>query len=67
MQLEDEHSTLSSSASDESTLFLDEATSFIKSNLHSFHYNLADGDQILRDGQYMQDIFNVSLVAFFAE
>ena len=54
MWVENEHSTLSSSTRNESALFFDEATSLIKSNLHSLLYNLAD-------------IFNVSLVTFFSE
>ena len=54
-------------ARDESTLFLDEAIALIKLFLHSLLHNLVIRNQILRDGRNMQDIFNVSLVPFFAE
>ena len=67
MLVENEHSALSLSASDELALFFYEATTLVKSNLHPFLNNLADKDQILRDGRYMQDILNVSLVTFSAE
>ena len=62
MRIEDEHSAHSSSARDESALFFDEATA-----LHALLNNLADRDQILRDGGNMQDIFNVGFLTFFAE
>ena len=67
MRIENEHLALSSSASDESALFLSEGTALIESNLHALFNKLADRDQILRDGWYMRDILNVCLVTFFAE
>ena len=67
MRIENEHLALSSSASDESALFFDEATALVESNLHALFNNLADRDQILRDGRNMQDILNEGLLTFFAE
>ena len=67
MLVENEHSALSLSASDELALFFYEATTLVESNLHPLLNNLADQDQILRDGGNMQDIFNVGLLTFFAE
>ena len=67
VRIENEHSALSSSVHDYSTLFFDETTALVESNLHPLLNNLANEDQILRDGGYMQAIFNVYLVTFFAE
>ena len=67
MQIENEHSTLSSSARDKSALFFDEATALVKSYLHALFNNLADRDQFFRDGPNMQEILNVGLLTFFAE
>ena len=67
MLVENEHSALSSSASDELALFFDEETALVESNLLSLFHNLVDGDQILHDGWYMQDILNLYLVAIFLE
>ena len=67
VQIENEHSTPASSASDESALFFDEATVLVESNLHALFNNLADRDQIIRDGRDMQNILNVSLLTFFAK
>ena len=67
VRIENEHSALSSSARDDSALFFDEATVLVESNLHPLLNQLADRDQILRDGRYMQDIFNVGLLTFFTE
>ena len=57
MRIEDEHSAL----------FFDEAPFLVESNLHPLLNHLDDRDQILRDGGYMQDIFNVGLLTYFAE
>ena len=65
VRIENEHSALSSSVHDYSTLFFDETTALVESNLHPLLNNLADRDQILRDGRYMQDIFDVGLLTFF--
>ena len=50
-----------------SAIFFDEATALVKSNLHPLLNDLADRDQVLRDGGYMQYFFNVCLVTFFSE
>ena len=67
MRIENEHSALSSFARDESALFFYEATTLVESNLHTLFNNLADIDQILRDGRNMQDILNVGFLTFVAE
>ena len=54
-------------AHDDSTLFFNEAPALVESDLHPLLNNLADRDQILRDGGNMQDIFNVGFLTFFAE
>ena len=53
--------------SHESTFLLDEATTPVESNLHALLNNLADGDQILRYGQCMQDVVDASLFTFLPE
>ena len=68
MQIENEHSTLSSSTRDDSAFFFDEAAPvLVESNLHPLLNHLVDRDQILHDSGYMQDILNVGLLTFFAE
>ena len=49
VQIEDEHSALSSSACDDATLFFDEAPVLVESNLHPLLNHLADRDQIVCD------------------
>ena len=67
VRIENEHSTFPSTTSDELAFLLDEATTLVEMDLHPLLQNLADWDQILRDGWYMQDVFNVCIIAFFAE
>ena len=67
VRIENKHAAPSSTARDKSTLFFDEGTALVKSNLHPLLNNLADRDQVRRDGGYMQYIFNICLDTFFAE
>ena len=67
MRIENEHSKLLFAREWWVDSFFDETAALVKLNLHTLLHNLANGDQVLRDGQYMQDILNVSLVTFFAE
>ena len=67
MRIKNKHSALSSSARDDSDLFIDETTALVESNLHGLLNNLADRGHILRDSRNMQDIFNVGLFTFFDE
>ena len=67
VQIENEHSALSSFVRDDSALFFDEITALVESNLHSLLNNLADRDKILRDSWNMQDNVNVRFLTFFVE
>ena len=67
MRIENEHPAVSSFPCDEPTLFFDEATTLVESNLHALFNKLAIRDQIFGDGWNMQDILNVGLLTFFAE
>ena len=57
VRVEDEQATVSPSLSYESAVFVDEATFIVEADLHVLLHDLADRDQILRYGGYMQDIF----------
>ena len=59
--IENENSAFCSSCTNESALLFDDV------NLHALLHGLADRDQILRYGWYMQDILNEGFVAFFPE
>ena len=67
VRIRNEHSTFSSSSSDDSTLLFDEATSVVESNLHALLHNLVNWDQILCYVRNMQDILNVCLITFILE
>ena len=54
-------------SSNESTIFLDEATFVVEADLHALLHDLADRDQFFCYGGNMQDIFYASLVTFFPE
>ena len=59
--------TVSPSLGYDSAVFLDEAPVVVETNLHALLHDLADRDQILRDGRYMQDSLDASLLTFFPE
>ena len=65
--LNDKHSAFPSTTRDDLAFLLDEPTTLVKSNLHALLNNLANRDQIRRYGQYMQDVSDASLFAFFPE
>ena len=46
-------------------MFLDEATFVVETKLHALLHDLADRDQMLCYGGYMQDIYSASLFTFF--
>ena len=67
VRVEDEQATVSPSLGYKSAVFLDEATFVVEANLHALLHDLANRDQILCDGGYIQDIFYASLLTFFPE
>ena len=54
-------------SSNESTIFLDEATFVVEADLHALLHNLANRDQIVCYCGHMQVILDASLLAFFPE
>ena len=67
VRLEDKHSSLSSTLSDNPAFLFDEAPIVVEANLHAPFHDLADRDQILHYRYNMQDVLDLGLVTLFAE
>ena len=66
VRLDDKHLVFPSITSGKSAFLFNEATTLVESDLHALLHNLANWDQILCDGRYMQAIFGTSLFAIFS-
>ena len=67
MRIENEHSTFSSFARNNSVFLFDEPSSVVEPNLHTLLLNLIDQEQILRYCWNTQEVINVGLIARFSE